>query len=78
MTEKNQRLADCNITFHLINGQTVTQSYKKDVPSLLWDSIKEDFLSIQETFEVEPENFLKVLLPKANILYITLKVLESS
>lgn len=76
---KNERLYDCIITYHLINGQNLSESYRKDVPDLLWAGIKEDYCQVSDCLELTPSDaFAKVLIPKSNISYISLKVLCST
>lgn len=73
---ESDRLYDCLITYHLMNGETINESYRKDIPDKLWSEIMLDYAKFSEVLELTPtDTYAKVLLPKSNVSYITLKVL---
>ena len=73
---ESERLVDCYITYHLVNGQSVTDMYRKDLPKELWDTIRQDFSDeLMDAFELQDdEKYSRILLPKSSVLYITMKV----
>lgn len=69
------RLADCQVTYHLSSGQNLSESYRQDIPEEVWKMVMENFLAFSQAIELQPSTeFAKVLLPKSNISYITMKV----
>lgn len=75
MTE-SERLYDCLITYHLMSGQIISESFRNDIPDEVWATVTEEFSNFEQSIELQPsDTYAKVLLPKSNISYITLKVL---
>lgn len=71
---ESERLYDCIISYHLITGQVLAETYKNDVPKEVWMSIKEEFADCEAATELQ-QGEVNVLLPKSNVSYITMKVL---
>lgn len=73
--QNSENLYDCFITYHLSSGQTIEEVYKKDIPKEVWNSIREQFLDPPKYIEINPnEKYDKLLLPKGNLSYITMRV----
>lgn len=67
---------DCQVIYHLISGQTIVESYRRDIPEEVWKMVLEEFASFKNGIELQPSTeYAKALLPKSNISYITMKVL---
>lgn len=73
---ESEKLYTCTITYHLVNGQTVSEVFEKDLPKELWAGVREDFSDeLLDSFEIQSdERFSRILLPKSSVLYITMKV----
>lgn len=77
--ESANRLYDCQVTYHLVNGHNINESYRKDIPEEVWKVILENFLAFDDAIELQPSTeYAKALLPKSNISYITMKVLPTN
>ena len=75
MTE-SERLYDCIISYHLITGQVLAETYKNDLPKEVWIEVKQTFADCQDALELQTGE-TSVLLPKSNVSYISMRVLSS-
>ena len=77
MSTDSERLYDCVISYHLMTGQVLNESYRNDIPTAVWATITENFTDFNSSLELNPsDTYANVLLPKSNISYITMKVLS--
>lgn len=73
--DASPKLSDCQVTYHLNSGQNLSESYRQDIPEEVWKSVMEAYLAFSQAIELQPSTeFAKVLLPKSNVAYITMKV----
>ena len=76
--DSTPRLYDCQVTYHLIAGHNITESYRQDIPDEVWKAVLENYFFREDVIELQPStDYAKALLPKSNISYITLKVLPT-
>lgn len=74
-----ERLYDCILGYHLTNGQLISETFYQDLPSEVWATVRQEFLDFNTSMELQPsDTFAKILVPKSNILYITLKLSDKS
>ena len=79
MVTESERLYDCIISYHLITGQVLNESFRNDLPTEVWATITQEYSDFNCSLELHPsDTYAKVLLPKSNISYITMKVLSST
>ena len=72
---ESETLYDCHITYHLVNGQNVTEIFAQDIPKEVWGNIRDQFSDeLFDSFEIDHEHFAKILIPKNSVLYISMKV----
>lgn len=72
------RVYDCQVIYHLVSGQTIVESYRKDIPDEVWKIVLEEFSSFKAAIELQPSTeYAKALLPKSNVSYITMKLISS-
>jgi hypothetical protein len=68
-------LSNCIITFHLVDGTEISESYRQDAPEALWKEIVDEYSEISECMEIQPMNtYAHVLIPKTSILFVSIKV----
>ena len=77
--DSHTRLYDCQVTYHLVAGHNISESYRQDIPEEVWKAVMENFLAFDQAVELQPSTeYAKALLPKSNISYITMKVLPTN
>lgn len=76
---ETERLYDCVITYHLKSGQNISESFRKDIPNKIWEQARLTYDEESKSIELNPSvEYAKVLLPKSNISYITMKILTAN
>jgi hypothetical protein len=71
-----ENLYNCQVIYHLVNGQTVSEIFHQDLPKEVWQKVKEEFADeLIDYFELDAdEKHSSILLPKNSVLYITMKI----
>lgn len=68
-------LNNCIVTFHLVDGTEISESYRQDDAESLWKEIIDEFHEISECMEIQPmSTYAHVLIPKTSILFVSIKV----